>query len=67
MPPVVGRPARWKTPSGAALVCALLSSGPSDGSCDHEAQVLSMLCSADFSDDWSVRPQLYFTVIHILL
>ncbi|PSK62732.1 hypothetical protein B0E53_05361 [Micromonospora sp. MH33] len=29
--------------------------------------MLSMLCSADFSDDCRLSPQAYFTVIHILL
>lgn len=33
----------------------------------QELQVFSMLCRADFSDDCRLSPQLYLTVIHILL
>lgn len=33
----------------------------------QELQVFSMLCRADWSDDCRLSPQLYFTVIHILL
>ncbi len=61
-------PLGWEssaTSDPADLFAAWLSTGgPLAG---QEARVLSMLWSADFSDDCRVRAQLYFTVIDILL